>query len=55
MNNENIPRNNQHKTAYIEIEDSQPYIAEIVQSMPKKRIYGKIYRPISVGGWILFR
>ena len=38
------------KIADILIEDSHPYIAELVENIPKYRISGKKYRPISVGG-----
>ena len=42
----NQARGNQH----IKIEDSHPYIVELVENMPKYWISGENYRPISVGG-----
>ena len=32
------------------IEDSHPYISELVEIVPRYLISGKVYRPISVGG-----
>ena len=49
-NNENLPRKNSQKNSDTKIEDSQPYIAELVENMPKYRISGEIYRSIDVGG-----
>ena len=51
MYNCNAPRKNSQKTADIDIEDSHPYRAELVQNMPKNLIYGKNYRPKAVGGF----
>ena len=48
--NENVPGKNCQKKSDIKIEYSHPYIAELVQNMPKYRIYGNKYRPLSVGG-----
>ena len=50
MKNRNVQRNNSQKNADTKIEDSHPYIAELVENMPKRRISGKHYRPICVGG-----
>ena len=49
MKNYNVPINNLQKNAYTKIDDSRPYISELVQNMPKYWVSGKNYRPISVG------
>ena len=40
-NNENIPRKKSRKIDDIKIEDSQPYIAELVKNIPKYWVSGK--------------
>ena len=48
--NENLARNKLQKNADAKFEDSQPYISELVENIPKYRISGNNYRPVSVGG-----
>ena len=48
-NHEDVPMKNSHKNSDTKIEYPHPYIAELVQNMPKYRICGKKYRPIFVG------
>ena len=50
MSNDNVPRKKLQKNADTKVEDSRPYISELVENMPKYQIYGKNYRPIYVGG-----
>ena len=50
MNNGKTPINKSQKIAGIKIEYSYPYIAELVQNMPKYWISEKKYKPISLGG-----
>ena len=48
--NDNMPTKNSQKYYDTKIEDYRPYIPELVENMPKYRMSGKKYRPISVGG-----
>ena len=50
-NIEEVPRNNPEKNTYTKIEDSYPYIAELVQNMPKYLISGKITGQFMLGDW----
>ena len=54
MNYENAPRKNPQKNDDIKIEDSHPYIAKLVQNMPKYRVSRKITGQFLLGGWIIF-
>ena len=48
--NENVPRKNSQKITDVKLEDSHPYIAELVENMPKYHISALKYMPTSVGG-----
>ena len=52
MHNEVLPRNNPQKHSDTKIEDSHPYIAELVDIMLKYRISGKNYSQFLFGDWI---
>ena len=49
-NNENVPRKNSQKNADTKIEDSNLYIAELVENILKCCIPGKLYMPTFSGG-----
>ena len=51
-NNNNVPRKNSQKNADTKIEDSHPYIVELVEVMPKYRISGKNQRHLFWGDFI---
>ena len=54
MNNDKLPRKNLQKNPDTKIEDSHPYVAELVEIMPKYQISGKNYSQFCWGiGFLL--
>ena len=54
INNDNLPIKNSQKYSDPKFEDSHPYMAELVEIMPKYRISGKNYSQFMLGvGFLL--